>query len=286
MNGVAATTTTCAMASATPRTAPPNGRPRTIASGSAMTRSPTTTPTSTPSQMRRSAPRTPAPRRSASRARPMLNNPVVTNVTVAEVATSTTHAVAVPPDAARSTHKPATAASPGPSATSAMRSSSRSVLWAVPRTKASPRRIPPGCMAKTMAGSSRSLTRGGPNGSSQPIRATAIAIDRKQRAMCVRIAARCPACEDDARQRGASEGEHREGRLGCSREALDQDVRQRDPGGLQQRSREQRGDALRRRVRAHRQSANRDQVDSRHSARRASAHGRSTRRPPVRTRRR
>ena len=41
-------------------------------------------------------------------------------------------------------------------------------------------------------------------------------------------------------------------------------VDQRDPGGLQQGGREQGGYALRRRVRAHRPSASRDQTDSRH----------------------
>ena len=115
---------------------------------------PATTPIRTPTHMRRSAPWTPALRRSADRASPMLSKPAVTYVTVAHDAAPTTHGSLVPPVAVRSTQRPAMATRPGPSAVSAIRSSSRPVVCADPRSTASPRRIPAGCMPKTDAGSS------------------------------------------------------------------------------------------------------------------------------------
>ena len=275
------------MASATPRTAPPNGRPRTIASGSATTRSPTTTPTSTPSQMRRSAPRTPAPRRSASRARPMLNKAVVTNVTVA-AGRRVDDPRGGGPARRRQEHPQA-----GHGRESGAERDLRDafVVEVRPVGRASNEGEPEKDPAR-MHGEHDGRVAPGPDpprpptGAANRSGATAIAIT----ASSVRCACGSPRAAQRAKTMpasvGASEGEHREGRFGCPREALDQHVHQRDPGGLQQRSREQCRDALRRRVRAHRRSANRDQVDSRHSARRASAHGRSTRRPPVRTRRR
>ena len=105
---------------------PVTGTPRSSARGIATTSSPATTPTSTPTQRRRSAPLDARARRSASRARPMLSSPAVTKVTVAVNAAPTIEARTCrqwPSGAPRIRRGSET----GPSAVSAIRSSSSAV---------------------------------------------------------------------------------------------------------------------------------------------------------------
>ena len=107
-------------------------------------------------QMRRSAPRTPAPRRSASRARPMLNK-ACRDERHGRRGRRVDDPRGAGPARSRQEHpETSDARQPGPERDLGdplvVKVAS---VWAVPRRKASPREDPAGCMAKAMAGSSR-----------------------------------------------------------------------------------------------------------------------------------
>ena len=269
-----------------PRRAPPNGTPRITARGSAMASSPMTTARSTPSQIRRSAPRTPEPRRSANRARPTLNNPAVMNVTVAEDAAPTTHASAVPP-LSRQEHPESgdgRQSRPKRALGDAFVVETRRVRG--PAQEGEPEKDP----ARVHAEDDPRLAhdaRGCLPEREQPPDQRHGDRDRRQRRRDRRVdrapqdrVKATPARAAPAKasiERGASAGPDR-----LSTSTYTRVTQAASSSG----GREQGRRALRRRVRAHRRSASRDRVDIRHSARRPSAHERTRRRRRVRTRRR
>ena len=140
----------------------------------------------------------------------------------------------VPPVAVRSTQRPATATRPGPSAVSAMRSSSRPVVCADPRSTASPRRIPPGACRRPTPARRRPEPLQAPTGAASRGRPRR---RRSRRASSDRQVDRpraADAREAQADQGRAGEGEQRQWRRGrlppdCSTVTYTR----RDPGSLQ-----------------------------------------------------
>ena len=213
--------------------------------------------------------RTPEPRRSANRARPTLDNPAVTNVTVAARRRADDPRSAVPPLTARNTQSPAMAASPGPSATSAMRSSSTRHVRG-PAQEGEPEQDP-------APGACRSDRQARPRPERPPVRAgratrSAPRRPRSPPAASDRRAGRGPPTSVRTRSQPGRRRRRRASRAAprpAPAQTLDQYVDQAIQAASSSAAASTAASALRRRVRAHRRSASRDRGDIRHSACRA-----------------